>query len=195
MKIKTFILALIVLIAGNAQSQNWFGGSYSTSVSSGNLHDYVSKYSWQGISLDYRVQTKNKFLVGVTSALNLFHERKDYASYTYETITASGVQYRNMTAIPIIAVADYADTLVGKWQWFAGIGIGTTYLYRYTDFGSFTFTNDTWQFLLSPELGLSYPITEGDKIFLSARYNQNFKNKEMNAQPYFSINIGFMGGF
>ena len=195
MKIKTLFFVLIMLITGNSYSQSWFGGFYSTAGLTNNSHDYISKYSYRGLGIDYRTHLGPHCLVGFSTAINLFNEKLDYGSYTYETVTISGVQNRSMTTFPILAAFDYCDTIYKNLQWFAGAGIGTAYVNHYTDFGSYTFERDAWQFLLAPEAGIVYPVSRSSSVYLSVRYNQGFETKSMNGQSYFSINIGLGGPF
>jgi len=59
------------------------------------------------------------------------------------------------------------------------------------DMSVYRFNLNTWQFLLAPEVGVSYDINASNSLFLSAKYNLNFKNNELSARSYLNFNIGF----
>ncbi len=190
-------LLLTVFLTASLQSQtsgsrgSFLGISYSTSYPVGDFKDYMTKPSFSGFSIEYKTQMHENFAVGINMGFNFFNEYVEKASYTYETITATGKQRRHASTIPMMATFAYTGNLGEKAHWFAGMGVGTTYIYRYTNFGSFTFTRETWQFLLAPEVGIYYPLVEDNIIYLTSRYHMNFKNDEMQAQSYISLNLGW----
>jgi hypothetical protein len=191
MKNKFYTLAVTMLLSAGASAQSWFGGSYSNSYAVGDFKDYMSRPSWTGFSFEYKSHIMENLAVGVNMGFNFFNEYRDKASYTYETITATGMQRRHTSAIPMMATCAYEGPAGDKLRWFAGLGVGTTYLYRYTNFGSFTFSRETWQFLLAPEVGILYPVNQENILYLTTRYNMNFKNDKMAAQQFISVNIGW----
>jgi hypothetical protein len=170
---------------------SWLGISYSTSYPVGDFKDYNSKPSFSGFSIEYKTNVHENIAVGINMGFNFFNEYVDKSSYTYETITATGKQRRHSSTIPMMATIAYTGALGEKAHWFAGLGVGTTYIYRYTNFASFTFSRETWQFLLAPEVGVWYPLVEDNILYLTGRYHGNFKNDEMAAQTYFSLNLGW----
>lgn len=189
MRSKIYMLLLLIVSAGAVKAQDFLGVNYSTGMSVGNLNDYVGKYSFRGMGLDFRTALTNNIVYGLSSSWNVFYEKRDYDSYTFESVTATGKQYRYTNAVPMMGNIDYTGKSGGL-EWFAGLGIGTTYINRETDFGSWAFITNTWQFLLAPEVGVSYPLLSGNAFYASMRYNQNIKSKDLDGQSYLSINIG-----
>lgn len=190
MRHKLFVLLVLGLLTGKSYAQEMLALTYSTATSVGDLHDYVSKYSFRGMGIDFRTGLKDKLIYGVSTSWNVFYEEKAYDSYTFETVTATGKQWRYTNAFPMMGNIDYADKK-GNFEWFAGLGVGTTYIMRETDFGSWAFMTNTWQFLLAPEIGIAYPLLSGNNIFASIRYHQNVKSKDLDGQSYLSVNLGF----
>ena len=190
MRNKLFLLLVLGLLTGTTFAQDMLALTYSTAASTGKLNDYISKYSFRGMAIDYRTGLKDNLIYGVSTSWNVFYEEKEYDSYTFETVTATGKQFRYTNAFPMMGNIDYAGKK-GNLEWFAGLGLGTTYLTRETDFGSWAFTTNTWQFLMAPEVGIAYPLISGNNIFASIRYHQNIKSKDLDGQSYLSVNIGF----
>src|SRR5210317_1512788 len=90
-------------------SQQWghFSVQYDMSFGTGDLGDFISKGSFRGASLQYRYPATDNILVGGDLGWNVFYEKKDYDSYTVDTRTLSGVQYRYQNMVPILVSADY----------------------------------------------------------------------------------------
>jgi len=191
MKNKLNFLIVMVLMSGGMAAQTWFGTSYSTAYPVGDFKDYMGKSSFRGFGFEYKSYVTKNIAFGVNNSYNFFNQFLDKASYTYETLTATGVQRRHTSAIPMMATFDVGGTISGPARWFAGAGIGTTYLYRYTDFGMFTFSRETWQFLIAPEVGVWIPVVYDNVLYLTARYNINFKNDELVGQQFISLNLGW----
>src|SRR4051812_10560864 len=128
------ILLLTVLLTGNIQSQSlsgprsFMGISYSTSYPMGDFKDYMTKASFSGFSIEYKTHVHENFAVGINMGFNFFNQYVEKGSYTYETLTATGKQRRHASTIPMMATFAYTGNLGEKAHWFAGMGIGTTYI-------------------------------------------------------------------
>src|SRR5210317_2539390 len=77
-----------------SQNSGHVSVSYDMSFGVGNLSDYISKPSFRGVSGQYRFDLKNNLLLGAELGFNTFYEKKEKDSYTYQTHTITGVQYR-----------------------------------------------------------------------------------------------------
>lgn len=192
---KLQLLCCMLFLMGNiAYAQFFTGLSYSTSYTTGDFNSYISKPSFRGMALDFRNTVRPNLLIGASFAWNVFYENKGQSSYTWETVTMTGKQFSYTNATPLMASFDYAGSIAEGCNGFVGMGIGTTYINRVTDFGGYEFQSDTWQFLISPEAGIAYVVSDYNSLYLSARYNINFENQDMEGQQYFSINLGIAWG-
>ena len=86
---------------------SYISTSYTMSFASGDLSDYISNASFRGGVVEYRGYVSNNIVAGVDVGWNVFYERLDYATYTKETQSLSGVQYRYSNQVPVLAAIDY----------------------------------------------------------------------------------------
>jgi hypothetical protein len=190
----TFTLVLVTLFAktSNAQSNDsYISWYYSMGQGLGDQKDYISKYSWRGIGFDYKAEVAEHLLVGFGADWNVFYEKMPYGTYTRDNASVSGKQYRYSNMFPMSAKFDYfKDTEKGV-RIFAGTAIGSTYMMQDVDMGSYRLNVNTWQFLLAPELGVTYDLDANRSVLLSVKYNANFKNTELSGRSYLSFNVGF----
>lgn len=189
---KILILALILasgaLITSVVSAQSFTTVQYTMGVPTGGLHDHVSKISWRGFTFEYQKEVAPSVTVGVNLAWNVFYEKMDYASYTKDNATLSGIQYRYDNLFPMQVNAHYmfgTGTVIP----YVGLGIGTMYDLRNTDMGLWTVEENNWHFMLSPEAGLMFDVASNTSIKLSAIYNNAFKTK--NADGFGDLNVSF----
>ena len=186
-------MALGIFSVTQAQTQTSnFRISWSVAIPTGDLSDYIGETSLRGGSLEYNWRPKPNLEVGIESGWNLLYERADDKVYTYETASVSGVQYRYTNTIPIIAGVKMLGKAKSGLIPYGGVGLGTVYINRNTDFGLYRITNNTWQFSVRPELGLRYDYQPGKGIILGAKYYLNSANDELGAQSYVAINLGLV---
>lgn len=188
-----FVLLVTGMITAtqlNAQD-NFFSIQYSVGFGNGDMKDFIEKTSWRGVSFEFRNFVTPNVGLGIESGMNTFYEKKDYATYTQGTRSLSGVQYRYINTVPILAAADYYFQPGQKVNPFLGLGIGTIYNRRDLDMGLYTIEDEAWQFALRPELGVLVNVSEGLDLMLAAKYYAGFKSGDMEAQNYFTINVGF----
>jgi outer membrane protein len=163
---------------------------YAVSFSTGDMHDYISAVSWRGILMEYRAPVKNNFLAGVDVGWNVFYERKDYDTYTIDTRSLSGVQYRYQNSVPILASFDYLISSENALKPYIGLGIGTLFSERATDMNLYRLEEKTWQFALKGELGILYEITYNTSVKFAAKYYTGFKTNTLDTQGYVSLSLG-----
>jgi outer membrane protein W len=191
---KKLIILFAILMLGSfaARSQGFAALHYDVGIPLGNTADAVGKVSFRGIGLDFRKVVTPGLAAGMSVGWQVFYEEKDYATYTDGNASLSGVQFSYLNAIPILLKADY---IIGdddaSMRPFVGIGVGTAYYERYVEMGLYSATIDTWQFALEPEAGLLYELSGTSYFFTAAKYMQSFKNSELDAQSYITLNVGF----
>jgi outer membrane protein W len=191
-KLFLFLLAGICIQTTFAQHSS-FTIAYPIAFPMSDLKSYISNVSFRGISFEYERRVKQNVSVGLETGWQVFYQKENLKTYTDGTVSVSGVQYRYTNTVPIILGARYyKHESNGKVTPFAGIGLGTLYVERATDFGIYRFTKDAWQFCVRPELGIMYQVHEGMDIMVAAKYYAAFNANDLNGQPYLSVNIGFV---
>lgn len=192
-KIIVLTIFCFLFVVNKAYSQQgYFTASYSMGFASGDLSDYISAASFRGIGFEYRGYLSNNISAGVDVGYNLFYERKDYDTYTQNTMSLSGVQYRYSHQVPILAVSDYMFKPGEKFNPYVGFGLGTIYSHRETDMGTFYTKQTAWHFAIKPEIGLIFEANRAMDLKLSAKYLVGFEAGDLPAESYFTLNFGFV---
>ncbi|HQQ94253.1 MAG TPA: hypothetical protein PLQ93_06845 [Bacteroidia bacterium] len=196
MKKFVYILASAAMLCGArpvlAQDQEGiFNLYYSMGLATGDLHDYISRYSWRGMGMEYKSEITDNVSMGIGAEWNTFYQDMNQGTFTRDNVAITGDQFRYMNSFPMSARINYYKDNAAGLRYFAGAGIGTTYMIKALDMSIYRFTQDEWQFLIAPEAGVSYDIDASRTIFLSVKYNLNLKTKDLAGQSYLAINVGF----
>jgi hypothetical protein len=190
---KIFILLLTGIMVRSASAQSGsFVISYPIGFPMSDLKEYVDKTSWRGLSLEFYKMVKPGLEVGLEGSMNLFYKREDLKTYTEETVSISGIQYRHTDAFPILASVRYHKFGSKAVSPYVGGGIGVLYVNRWTDFGLYRISNDAWQFCLRPELGFTIGLNDQISAMVGAKYNAAFKTEDLDGQSYLSLNVGLV---
>ncbi|MBL7857535.1 MAG: outer membrane beta-barrel protein [Cyclobacteriaceae bacterium] len=191
-KIIYIIFSLVFLLTTAASAQSFFSVQYSMGFGSGDTKDYVNNASFRGAALEFRQMVNPNIGVGAEVGWNVFYERRPYDSYTSGTQTLTGVQYRYINMLPIIVAVDYYLKPDEHINPFVGLGIGTIYDQRNTDMNLYTLETNVWHFALRPEAGIRVNANPGLDIILVGKYFTGFKTDDLDAQNYFTFNVGFV---
>ena len=153
---KIFFLLFIVVCTkwAQAQHQSDFIISYPIGFPMSNLKDYISKTSFRGINMEFNRRVKPYLDAGIEIGWNVFYERVDQKVYTQGTESISGVQYRYTNTVPILVGVKYYKEGSSMAEPYIGLGVGTLYADRSTDFGLYRISVDAWQFCARPEIGV-----------------------------------------
>lgn len=187
-----FILTGLISVTQAFGQRQMMGFEYSMGFGSGDMKDYVDAASFRGFAFEYHSFVQPQIAVGFETGLNVFYESRAYDTYTYNNFSISGKQWRYIHAVPIIAAADYYFSKGNPVNPFIGVGIGTIYNRRDLDMSVYTFYTDAWQFAIRPELGVNINASPNMDIRLVGKYFGAFKTSDMDAQTYFTFNIGFV---
>ena len=193
MKAKLLSLSFLAFAAGTAMAQDdYMIVSYQVGFPRGDTKDYIEKTSWRGLNLGYRHVIDEEVAVGVEIGSQLFYEYKEYDTYTRGTASLSGTQYRYSWNTPITAHVDYVLNEGKDIRPFIGMGLGALYAYRVTDFGMYRITQDPWQFVMVPEVGVSCYMSGGSALLVSAKYFAAFDAEGVGGQSYLGVNVGIL---
>jgi hypothetical protein len=182
------------LIAGtDLFAQSSFIVSYPISFPRSDLRNYTSKTSFRGINFEFLHEVKPNIGVGIETGWNVFYEHADKMDYKSGTATISGVQFRYTNAVPIVVQTKYIlNPGNKKMNPYFGLGVGTLYVNRSTDFGLYRISTNTWQFCVHPEAGLLFQLQSGVKALVGAKYYAATSSSDLDAQSFLSLNIGFV---
>jgi outer membrane protein len=190
---KLIYILLFSMFSTAAFSQGGiFAMEYSMGFATGNLHDYINQASFRGFTMDYRKLAQPNIGIGFDLSWNAFYEKMPYDTYTKGTVSLSGKQYRYSNHFPMLLAADYFLKPDQELNPFVGLGIGTMYTLRNTDMNLYTLEQDAWQFSLRPELGIIIEPTPGVGFMLCGKYYYGFKGGDLDAQGFFTINVGLV---
>jgi hypothetical protein len=193
---KKYFLSIIALFVASivyGQVHKWsYNITYPIAFPTGDLNDYAGSTSFRGVSFEANAHLNEKYSVGIEAGWNTFYERVDSKTYTSGTASISGVQYRYSNQMPILFGGKmyFGGSATTKFN--GGLGLGTMYVNRSTDFGLYRITNETWQFCLRPEIGMAYKIRPGLAGVVGLKYYAAFNTSDLDGQSYWTINIGVM---
>lgn len=192
MKIVISLLLILCSVFGvQGQHANNFTMSYPIGFPTGDLGDYISKTSFRGINFEFNRMVKQNMSVGLEVGWNVFYEDAGVVEYKDQTVTITGKQYRYTNSVPILAGVQFHPPTSNKnMEPYVGLGLGTLYSNRSTDFGLYRISNEAWQFAIRPEAGLIFKTSSGVNPFVGAKYYWAFEGGGLDGQSFITLNIG-----
>ena len=147
-------IPLALLLSSGAQAQQWFGAiSYGMSTPVSDTKDFTRGTSWRNFGVDLVAIVNPNTTVGVSFAWNVFNEVTGTVS-SVSGIEISGTQFRYINSLPILVTfREYFRTPAGA-RPFIGVGVGPHLVKQRVDVGVWTITENTWHFVVAPEVGL-----------------------------------------
>ncbi len=190
-KILFIILVISLVVPGVLRAQGGYTAiGYVMGFGTGDLGDYVSKASFRGAVFEYQKEISSKMSAGFELGWNTFYEKKDYDTYTIESASLSGVQYRYSNNFPMLATVEYnlkPDEMIRP---YVNFGLGTMYSRRDLDMGVWTVQETAWHFAIKPEIGALFEINPGLAFKFAAKYHVGFKASGLETQSYLALNFG-----
>lgn len=188
----TIIVSLFVSVGFVNAQKDYASINYAVSFGTGDLGEYISQTSFRGFLFEYRKSVTSNVSVGLDASWNMFYERKDNATYTKETVSLSGVQFRYSKNVPVLISADYFFRANESFRPYVNFGLGTIYTRRTLDMGVYRLQEDTWQFALKPEIGFLYELNNSGGLKFGAKYYYGFEAGGLEAQSYVSLSFGYV---
>ncbi|PWJ34190.1 outer membrane beta-barrel protein [Sediminitomix flava] len=186
----TFCLAFSIQ---NSSAQMYSSLTYDVSFPlSHEVIDFIDDTSWRGFTFKVGGEITENIGAGIYSGWYVFNEKVRGEQITTDISTLSGVQFRYINIVPIMADVHYRMANSGDWTPYGSLGIGTYFFKHTTDVGILRISDDEWHFGLAPEVGVAYHLRENSHLLLSIRYNHAFPTKDWNTQSFFQINVGLM---
>jgi outer membrane protein len=193
---KIIYIFLLSSIGSSLMAQSGLSSlQYSMGFGAGDLHEYITRASFRGFTYNYSKFVTSNVTVGFELGWNTFYEDLPFDTYNSEKIpnlVYSAKQWRYSNHLPMLATFGYSGNTNATVTPFGSLGIGTMYTERRTDMGQYAFTNDVWNFVLKPEVGIIYNIDEMIGFTVSSKYYYGFKTANLDPQSYFTVNVGFV---
>jgi outer membrane protein W len=189
MKKFIFIISAIVL-SSVAHSQNYWSLTYDISVPFGKTDDLAGKVSWRGFGIDGRGFINDNMTVGGSWSWNVFYEMEKDQYYTSGTKTIHGTKFGYVNAMPFMVTSHYYFGEDGGARPYLGTGAGTIWKEDRLEVGTYSLTDNSWQFGVTPEIGIYLPVGTTAFIFLNAKYTYGVKTSNLTATSYLNFGIG-----
>lgn len=192
------LLALALVVPTYAGDQWDILFSYNTGMPSGNLNDFVDRYSWSGFGgeLSHHLDADNT--VGLLSGWQQFGGLYRNESIDIPSGTVFGSQVRNVTAVPLLLTASHTmANELAKVKPYMRIGAGMYFMSRRLDIGMYSFSNSTTHFGLMPAFGIDFRLDRKTYFTLQVDYNIAFASGETlsgtgkNSYSWLGIKAGF----
>ncbi len=186
---KTMIARVAVigalLAAGTAHAQDFatykprqsmYILNYEVSSAVGSFSDKgIKDTSWRGIGFEGRSWLNDRFSVGFGFDFNRFSQT--FSNLTTTTAgggTLSGPVYRYADQFALKGVAHAYLLRGGPVEPYVGLGLGGVWSYAYGQTADLAKTDNTFDFIMSPEVGITLALARGAStagLNLAFRYN------------------------
>lgn len=187
-------LAFVVAMPTLSKAQDLMILEYPVAIPMGDLNSYINEPSFRGFNLGYRHMLDESRAVGMDMGWQTFFEHLDRSTYTVDNEALTGEQYRYTNTFTATVQIDQIFRAGEDIRPYIGVGIGTMYARRNLDVGLYRLEQDPWQFLVQPEAGVSFYLSNGNALLLSANYYQGFNSKELDGQSFLTIALGYAFG-
>jgi hypothetical protein len=187
-----YIILLSFLLPGMLRAQGGYSSiQYVMGFGTGDVSSFISQPSFRGVAFDYQRYISENLSAGVELGWNVFYEKMDYDTYTVESISLSGKQYRYFNNFPMLATIQYNLNPDQPLNFYANLGIGTMYSIKTIDMGMWRLEDKSWHFALKPEIGVMYEMNHNAALKLAGKYYTGFATGSADARSYFAISAGF----
>lgn len=187
---KKQIISLSVLFLAltiNAQEVIW-KMTYDVGVPFSSTKEFTDQVSWRGVTLDIDRYIGDNFAVGMGFSWSVFLEKESDSYYEREQLLFHGTQVRYINNIPLTVRLSWYQP-IDMMELFGTIGIGTAWQEVRREIGTFAFVGNYWQFALTPEVGMIFPVGQS-YLTAKVRYVQAFKTSEAPDLSYMSVGVG-----
>jgi hypothetical protein len=188
-------IAVALMITAVASSQSLYSFDYTVSFGSGETADYIQSPSFRGITFEGRGFVDDQISLGGLFTWSTFYEELAGATFTYESATLTGTQYRYINAFPLLFQAHYylgTDELQPRA--YLGGGLGAYKINQRTNLGVWSIEERNWHFGVSPEVGLLFPVSFDSYLNISFRYHYVFKAEGTIDHSWFGLSLGMAWG-
>lgn len=191
-KLQIFLFACL-LSSGVFAQDNFFGITYNTAMPLGESADFIDKYSWGAMGLEWKKMTTENVAVGLNLSWQIFSQKVDHGTIEIPdlNLALSGSQLRYFNYFPFTVTGSYHINPQGKVIPFVGAGAGLYRVLQRFDISGFAYNQDTWNFGFYPEVGILVPTGGSADFFVNSKYHYILKSNGGPTHSYLNINVGF----
>jgi hypothetical protein len=202
-------LVAALLAAGVADAQDYktykpsesmFIVNYEIGLPIGDFRDFIDDTSWRGFSFEGRSMVRPKLSVGLGFNWNRYDQTFSLLSVSPSTGggTLSGPVYRYADALAVKGLLHYY-LREGPLRPYLGVGLGGVWTYAYAQTADLARSDNGFDFIASPELGLMWTAAHGaSSLGLNLAFRYNFTTADFlsvsNAQTLNFV-IGLFGAY
>ena len=163
------------------------------------VNNFISNTSLAGLKLGYQREFKPNMTLGITGTWNSFDEYVSKTTYQKPDGTGAITTdiVKQVYSVPLALTFNYYMNKGKSFVPYAGLGIGTQYSEQTLYFNIYSIEDDTWGFLLRPEIGAVYALKGATSLYFSATYNYATNNSDFfdnNSLSHFALSIGCIFG-
>jgi len=188
----TLIIAFAISISTVSAQTGYVAFQYGISFSTGEQADYVSSPSFRGFLFEYKYAFSEKLYGGIDLGWYMFYEDTGFDTWTINTETISGYQYRYNQDVPFLLSVEYMFRPEQTINPYVNFGLGGLYARRKTEMGVFYTLQDSWQFVIKPEVGVLFNVSSQGAVKFSVKYYNGFDSGDLDAQTFVSLGVGYV---
>ncbi|MCL6259830.1 hypothetical protein M3O96_12070 [Aquiflexum sp. TKW24L] len=181
------VLALPVFGQGTMIKLN-----FAPAMPLGGTADFTETFTGRGANFEFYKMNENNLGYGVEFGTMNFYEEVPNQIFEQGTASLSGIQHRYLKITPIMASVIYIFNADKPFKPFVAMGAGLGINTQTVSMGIFVDKNEARQFIIRPEIGAIYQLSDYVGIKLSSKYYQTFENADMRAHSMMGFNLGFV---
>ena len=188
---KKYIIVCTILFSAftlSAQDVIW-KMTYDIAFPFSSTKEFSDQVSWRGVALDVDRFVNENLAVGFGVSWSAFVQKYPDSYYQNDKLLMYGTQVRYINNVPLLARFSYFKPLDAI-DIYGTLGIGTVWQETRRHIGTFSLVDNYWQFALSPEVGVLFPV---GRTYMTAklRYVHGFKTDSAPDLSYLGIGLGF----
>lgn len=166
--------------------------NFAPALPVGKTADFTENFTGRGANFEFYKMNENQTGYGVEFGTMNFFEKVPDQLFESGSASLHGTQYRYLKITPIMGSFIYVFNATKPFKPFVAFGAGAAINTQTVSMGIFVDKVSPRQFIIRPELGAIYQISDYVGIKLSSKYYQTFENSEMRAQSILGFNLGFV---
>ncbi len=191
------LLSLFAIATTFAQDKQYYTTDYSTGMLVGSSSDFISNYSWTGMSFSGQIFIHKNISVGGKFGFNNYYEGKAAKVHDFGDGTrVFASSYNHIKVIPFGLSFHYfplSDNLI---QPYVGFTIGAAYATESIFVQELRFSKDDYGFSITPEIGVFAKFGNtpfGARLSVSYQYTTNsyeLLNQNYTDLQTLNVNLG-----
>ncbi len=173
--------------------KNLLGMNYSLSFPVSDFHDFIQDMGYRGWDVELKTFVTDNIAVGGGLGWYAFYQKYPRDTYEFENGALTTTVFAYHYSVPMRAVVDYyflPNSFVHPW---IGLNINLYYNDRELQVGYYLISDESWNFGLTPEVGILVPFGRNVDwgAHVKGKYNYQFYNRErFNNLSWFDVTFG-----